>query len=350
MVANWEFALPYATGDYVCYLTDKMFVLPDALHRVGTAIDLASNPDMVTWTADAFHPDTYDDYFGSGTYVRTEADLRSGRLARTERFSRGYRHFDPGRELDRRGRAAVARQEQSASDYCRGKLAFGAYSRDLIGRIIGRNGTLFRNISPDYTSMVLGLAEARDAVELDTSCVVQINTDISNGTLCDTHDDVALRFLNSLEGGAEAILPNLPIPGLYASLHNWVAHDYDSIRTANGLTFAFDLVNWLVYSSEDIHRPEREWSNPEIEAEQKDLLRGFLRSVDPAIARAVEARLAKRARARAEQSATVAPALWYRARRAIRRRLPSRPEVVAAPSRFQSITEAVTLGGVVARI
>jgi hypothetical protein len=37
-------------------------------------------------------------------------------------------------------------------------------------------------------------------------------------------------FLDTLSGGIEAILPELFVPGLYASQHNGVAHDYLSLR------------------------------------------------------------------------------------------------------------------------
>ena len=285
MVENWNHALQFATGAYVSYLTDKMFVLPDALGLVEHAIDAAGGPEIVSWTGDAFNPASYADYFGAGLYVGVSSPVRSGR----------YRRFSPARELNRRGRGDVSRGEQSWSDYSRGKLAFGAYRRDLLQRIVKRYGALFHNINPDYTSMVLGLTEAHDAIELALSCVVSVNTDISNGMLCDTNDTAALAFLNSLAGGGESILPNLLVPGLYVSLHNWVAHDFLTLRTDFGLSFGFNTANWLVYCREDAYRPGRVWSDPRVEAEQKALFAAFVGSLDPALSAAVQARIAKRA-------------------------------------------------------
>jgi hypothetical protein len=218
-------------------------------------------------------------------YLGVSSEVRSGL----------YQQFTPADELDRRGRGDVARGEQSASEYCRGKLVFGAYRRELVERIVERYGVLFHSINPDYTSMVLGLTEARDAIELAFSCVVSVNTDISNGMLSDTDDAAALGFLNSLAGGAESILPNLMVPGLYVSLHNWVAHDFLTLKRAFGLTFEFNMANWLVYCSEDVNRTERRWSDAHVEAEQKALLAAFLESLEPAVAAAVQARFAERA-------------------------------------------------------
>jgi glycosyltransferase involved in cell wall biosynthesis len=285
MVENWNHALQSATGDYVSYLTDKMFVLPDALAHVERAIDAAGGPEIVSWTSDAFNPASYADYFGNGSYVGLSPNARS----------RLFRRYSPAGALDRRGRGEVARGEQTWPDYCRGKIAFGVYRRELLGRIANRFGALFHNISPDYTSMVLGLTEAHDAIELPVSCVVSVNTDISNGMLSDTNDAAALAFLNSLEGGADGILPNLLVPGLYASLHNWVAHDFLTLKKAFGLRFKFNTRNWLVYCHEDIYRFGRRWSDPQVETEQKRILATFLESLDPRAAAAVQARIAARA-------------------------------------------------------
>lgn len=289
MVENWNHALPFATGEYISYLTDKMFVLPDALAHVEQAIDAAGGPEIVSWVTDAYHPESFADYFGPGQYWWALPSVEAS----------PYRSFSPADELARRGRAEAPRGEQSASDYSRGKIAFGAYRCDLVERIVGRYGALFRNISPDYTSMVLGLTEAHDAIELGGSCVVSVNTDISNGHLVDTDDAAALAFLNSLAGGAEGIVPNLLVPGLYASLTNLVAHDYLTLKRAFGLGFGFNTTNWLVHCTEDIYRPNREWSDPRVEAEQKALLATFVASLEPAVAKEVRERVAARAKRRA---------------------------------------------------
>ena len=328
MVENWTNALQFATGDYVCYLTDKMFVLPNALGRIERAIDAASGPEIVSWTSDAFNPESYADYFGDGVYFRMSADIRL----------RSWARYAPARELDRRGRAEVSRGEQASSDYSRGKLVFGAYSRDLLRRIVERRGGPFHNINPDYTSMVLGLAEARSAIEMAESCVVGINTDISNGWLGDNRDMAAFQFLDSLAGGMEVIGPRLMVPGLYVSQHNWVAHDYLSMRAAFGLSFEFNEVNWLTYIAEDVRRPSRIWSDSRVEAEQKGLLATYLASLEPAVAAAVERRVAARA---ARDVAT-------RKRPHVRRLLPrrwQRPEPLPATS----IQAAVELMGAAGR-
>ena len=326
MVENWNHALPFATGDYVSYLTDKMFVLPDALGHIERAIDSAGGPEIVSWTSDAFNPASYADYFGDGQYFVLSSGIRPGL----------YRRFSPAEELNRRGRGEVSRGEQGSSEYCRGKLVFGAYRRELVQGIVKRYGALFHNISPDYTSLVLGLSEARDAIELAASCVVSVNTDISNGMLCDSDDTAALAFLNSLAGGAERILPRMLVPGLYVSLHNWVAHDFLTLKETFDLPFEFSPANWLVYCSEDINRPDRQWSDARIEAEQKRLLSLFIESLDTTVVAAIRLRIA----ARAARAVDAASAAAKQSRPSLRRLLPrrwQRPTTL----RFPSIQAAV---------
>jgi hypothetical protein len=328
MVDNWNHALAFASGDYVCYLTDKMFVLPRALGRIERAIDASGGPEIVSWTSDAYNPVSNSDHLGAGSYFRMAADLKAGQ----------HRAFAPAADLNRRGEAEVSRQEQSPADYCRGKLVFGAYHRDLVQRIVSRYGALFHNISPDYTSMVLGLTEARDAIEMSESCVVSVNTDISNGMLSDTNDAAALAFLNTLSGGAAAILPQLLVPGVYASLHNWVAHDFLTLRKAFDLAFSFSTTNWIAYTHEDINRPQRVWSDPRVEAEQKGLLDEFLKSLEPSVIASVQARLAQRASTRDRDATPAAspPSLVGRLRHGLGKRL-ARSRPMPAPSIYAAV-------------
>ncbi|MGH2462328.1 MAG: glycosyltransferase family 2 protein [Candidatus Limnocylindria bacterium] len=326
MVENWNHALPFAAGEYVCYLTDKMFVLPDALTHIEQAIDAAGGPDIVSWTSDFYFPTSYPDYFGDGRYGRVRSSVRGL-----------FRPYSPADELDMRGAARQSRTEQSPADYGRGKLVFGAYRRELVERIVDRYGALFHNINPDYTSMVLALTEAHNAIEHSASCVVSVNTDVSNGMLCDTSDAAALGFLSSIAGGVASVLPNMLVPGLYASLHNWVAHDYLTLKRAYGLDFGFNVANWLVYCHEDIHRPERRWSDPQVEVEQKGLLRAFVESQQPNVVATFEARLAARA----------APAKRPPLRRLLGHVVPQslrRPTPSISPS-IQAAVERIAAGG-----
>ena len=65
---HFEFALEYATGDYVAYLTDKMVVFPHALADVDAVIR-ASGADIVNWACAEYYLEDPESPLGAGTLV-----------------------------------------------------------------------------------------------------------------------------------------------------------------------------------------------------------------------------------------------------------------------------------------
>ena len=277
MVANWNYAAQFATGDYVCVFTDKMFLLPDALARAERAIQATRHSDggeveILSWVSDAYQPNAYPDYFGAGTYTAVQADADS-----TDEVVR----FSPADELDWKAVGHVSRYEQSPSQYCRGKIVFGAYHRHLIARINERFGQLFHDISPDYTSMVLALSIAKSAIELRSSAVVSISTDLSNGMLGAVHDKHALGYISSLSDDIRVLCDNMLVPGLYASQANVVSHDYLALKRRFDLDVSLDARNWLCHCIEDLGRPDRVWSSAEVEQQQSALMEACVVALAP---------------------------------------------------------------------
>ncbi|MEO7359690.1 MAG: glycosyltransferase family A protein, partial [Gemmatimonadaceae bacterium] len=289
MVDNWNYAVQFATGEYVCIFTDKIFMLPGALDRISRALTHMHEPEIISWVSDAFQPSRYPDYFGAGEYTATQADEARAAPAAA---------YDPLEALRIKCRGDVSRYEQSPSQYCRGKMVFGAYSRELISRIVAKYGQLFLDISPDYTSMVLALAEATSACELSSSAVVSIATDISNGVLTSTNDALSLKYLKLLSGDMNDMMANTLVPGLYASQANIVSHDYLAVQRRFGIDVTLDVRNWLVYCIEDLSRPDRVWSCAEVEQEQTNIMHQFVGALAPNDQSAVISKLESRFDAR----------------------------------------------------
>lgn len=265
MVANWNHALQYATGDYVCYFTDKMFLLPGTLSYA--AAILQEHPaEILNWAGSSFSPLKYPDYFGLGVYVKGTSGIATAKY---------FEKFDPKGELRKKVFAAISRGEQDPSHYARGKICFGAYDRKLIARILDRTGQLFYNVSPDYTSMILGLSYANSAVEINQPGIVHINTDLSNGGQGAIRDEHALSFLTSLDHH-DQLFEEMLVPNLYSCVHNVVAHDYIALQRKLDLDYELNRVNWLVYIAEDLDLPGRLWSSPQIELEHRRLLANFV--------------------------------------------------------------------------
>ena len=119
--------------------------------------------------------------------------------------------------------------------------------------------------------MVLASVIAESAYELEDAGVVHINSKISNGGKNTTYDDSCLKYIKSIEKDCP-ILPSLPVPSLYSSLHNCVLHDYTTLKEKFSLQYEVDLVKWLVQMNEDINLENRVWSSEEIELSQKNIL------------------------------------------------------------------------------
>ncbi|MEP6778827.1 MAG: glycosyltransferase family 2 protein [Gemmatimonadaceae bacterium] len=287
MVENWNFAAGQASGEYVAVFTDKMFLLPDALERVVRALPLEaeSMPEIVSWTSDSYQPASYADYFGGGTYTAVQSDVASA-----DRVIR----YAPREALHEKVAGLRSRYEQTPSQYCRGKIVFGMYHRNLIERIVKQCGQVFHDISPDYTSMILGLSLANSAVELKSSAVISMNTDLSNGLLGANHDEHALGYLRSLSNEPEVFFRNMLVPGMYAAQHNVVSHDYLSLQRRFNLEFDFDRLNWLGYCIEDLSKVDRVWSSAAIEERQMGLMYAFMGTLSAEEQARVVARLEQR--------------------------------------------------------
>jgi len=267
MVENWNFSLEFATGEYVCYFTDKMFVLPGTLSALDQVLK-KTQPEIINWIDDKYIPNSFPDYFGAG-YYRVE----SGKLLESYQ----YQEYDPQEELSKKTIASVSRNEQDPSHYARGKVCFGCFRQSLVSKIIRKTGILFHDISPDYTSMILGLSYAESAVELIRSGIVHITTDLSNGAQSAIKDKLALDFLTSLNSFPR-LLSELLVPHLYSSQHNIVSHDYLSLKRRFDLDLKFNEVNWLTYIYEDLANGGREWSSQEIKNEHFSIFSEYLAS------------------------------------------------------------------------
>jgi len=116
---HFEFALDFATGDYVAYLTDKMVVLPHTLAAAEAAIR-TSGADIVNWAYAPYQIDDSKNPSGPGALTE-EFEFLNGKP----------KSYDPNAALRFKASCAVPRDKQHTRDYLLGKIIFGCYSREL---------------------------------------------------------------------------------------------------------------------------------------------------------------------------------------------------------------------------
>jgi glycosyltransferase involved in cell wall biosynthesis len=247
---HFEFALDFATGDYLAYLTDKMAILPRALSDADAAVR-GSKADIVNW---AYAPYVIDD---------SRNPSGSGTLAEEFEFLRGQpKLYDPIATLRFKASGAVPRDRQNTRDYALGKIVFGCFSRELVDRIRAKSGTVFCGATHDYSAMVQALSLARSCVMLNRYEIVFITLprDQSLGSATATQPQRALEYFRSFSE-ADSILASLLVPGLYASQHNMVAHDYRKFLPLYGNMHFFNETNWLSAIRSDLTDRSKIWAD-----------------------------------------------------------------------------------------
>jgi glycosyltransferase involved in cell wall biosynthesis len=319
---HFEFALPHATGDYVTYLTDKMVVFPHTLSTVDAVIR-ESGADIVNWVCAEYFLDDPESPLGSGTLVE-ELEFLDGRPT----------PYDPLAALRLKASCSVPREKQARREFVLGKLVFGCYSRRLIDEIRSGSGTVFGGATHDYSAMVQALSLARTCVMLNAYVALffSLPRAQSSGSATATEPQRALEYYRAFTD-PDAILSSLLVPGVYASQHNMVAHDYKKFLALYGNERFFSERNWLRAIAIDLVSDWMIWRDPDEKAAQLALFRRHVKRPGHLLAAKATVRLAE-ARARAIQTRD----------RVLDRHPPATSEAFSAASLEQAMAHALSDG------
>jgi glycosyltransferase involved in cell wall biosynthesis len=259
MVQHWNFAFEACSGEYIGFFTDKTFPLQREWQKlIDSVLIQSSNTDIINWTSDDYYPKDMFQFFGVGHYLSRSKNTWLQKA------------YEPKHELFRRLNTKQHRDDMGSSDYARGKICFGLYHRRICEHIKKGSGQLFHPYSPDYTSMSLALSVAKDAVEVDSALVIQVNTNISNGGRIQFSNVAAKEYQSSVaEIGSDS---NLPINGLYSSLSNVVLHDLLLGPRLLTLSVDYDAEIWLSHMSRDLLNTKFVWDSPDEKVEQIKIL------------------------------------------------------------------------------
>lgn len=215
---NWEFGCDAASGDYVAVMIDKTVWLPSTARL---ALDAAERESVqvVSWWSAVFDP------------VDEARSLTEGGYWPLPYQATGPLRFD-GREQLRRAISFAVRRGTEGGEYYRGKICFGIYRRDVLQALRERAGRVFPPISPDYTSRIVALASIPSFLDLGVALQLSFVSQSSNGARVDRDPRWAKHFLDAIDPN---LVDRLPIPGLFSSQHNVVAHDYKLAEELAGM-------------------------------------------------------------------------------------------------------------------
>ena len=259
---HFEFALEHATGDYVTYLTDKMVVFPHALSDADAVIT-ASGADIVNWACVEYSLDDAGSPLGSGTLVEEFEFLNGHREA-----------YDPIAALRVKAACGLPREQQDTREFVLGKIVFGCFSRQLIDRLRSRSGTVFGGATHDYSAMVQALSVARTCVMLNAyeAIFFSLPRDQSLGSATATEPQRALQYYRTFTS-PDSMLSSLLVPGVYASQHNMVAHDFKKFLPVYGNEHLFSKRNWIRAIAADLLSDSMVWLDSAEKASQVNVFR-----------------------------------------------------------------------------
>jgi glycosyltransferase involved in cell wall biosynthesis len=283
---NWEAGCAEVSGDYIGVMIDKTVWLSSTLsHAMGVLEETSAA--VLSWWDSSFEP--YDE----------RSDLTTGDFHAYDLPPRGPTAFSGAEELAEAMSFGIRRGLEGPA-YFRGKICFGLYRRDVLDLIRSRVGRLFPPICPDYTSRVGALLTAPSFVDAGVALQLSFSTEVSNGRRTELDPAYARSFLEQID---PELLDRLPIPGLYASPHNYVAHDYLLAEKLG--EYELDRRNLTARVREDLDL-KAGWPDPQVRRQQYRLLaaaehrvgRSRLDIYAGTVSRRLRPRLAARAAAR----------------------------------------------------
>jgi len=264
---NFEFGLKFAQGDYVTFMTDKMILLHDALDRVKECIE-KTNSDIVNWpyiiynTCDVRNPDQQGNVLYPSSDKNTDVP---------------FSEYSPLSHLRFKANGAISRHKETVEQYAKGKACFGFYSKKLINKIIENSGSVYGGATHDYSAMVQALCLANKAAILTNPGIFFIGLPVekSLGSLTSISSPAALAYFKSFKNWKE-IIDSLLIPGLYASQHNMVAHDYLKYLKIYNKEKYFNKINWVSSIKKDIYLIGKIWSSHDECDKQHNILNSYI--------------------------------------------------------------------------
>lgn len=264
---HWEYACSHATGSYITILMDKYMFYPFAISDIYKLANKNDCPDIINWICEGVVPEE-SNYSQLHEKATVKYSLNFKRLEKKPTI------YDPREELKRRRNNSGHSISKEKELYFRGKIVSGAFKMSMVKKIITKHGRLFPPCSPDYTSLTLGLANAKKCI--DSNKVLSQYIRIRGGGYAEKRSRNNLSsFLNEMDG--YKYYNFLPIKELYLFGDNWVAWDYyaDYPRDKPIDNFVDLDYKKLVNNIKKTMRTYV-WDNAEQEYQQKKILSEFI--------------------------------------------------------------------------
>jgi len=217
MSDHWDFAIQYASGEYVTLINEKFLFHPNAASTLKSLSEKFDKPDILSWQFEHFHLSNIDKLVGayhplikpcSPTPYSASCELK--------------RRFDFNEPL-------FGRHTQEKISY--GKIYSGAVKKDIIKQVKSAFGRVFMPTSPDFTSLICFLNFSRRCLDVGRSLMVVVSGEnISTGESTRVSLAATKRSLSETYDNPELYLNSLIIPGLGVGHSIFIASDYLALQ------------------------------------------------------------------------------------------------------------------------
>lgn len=213
MCGNWEYGLQFASGKYIGFMQDKMYMYVDSLERLYDCLLAEKFPDMVNWGWDFFDLD------------RKEGSSFSGILCHIA-GKNGWGRRRPEEEIEKKLLFMNGNYQFPGGIPGCGSLLAGVVRKEIIDYIVDTYGSVFNFFNPDYGPPLLLLSLVKSLFFYDAPLFVMVPLVHSEGLRHSISYEAACRFQETSPCGVSR-LQYATIPCLRVTNTNMVSADYN---------------------------------------------------------------------------------------------------------------------------
>jgi len=218
MPEHWEFASLHAEGVYVLFLTDRSVLKRHALKTIYNAIKaVGGNVPVCSWRWSLYDDVAKREFSDRKIRAGNDVVMLDSRLVAAE-FAKGYSQYP----------------------YNLPRGLNSCYRNELVKSLQERYGTVFRPISPDFTSAFLLLANIDGVLFIDQALFISQGLSTSNGG---EYIKTGAAYLQSL--GERDWFTKVPIK--VNLVESTIFQDYLEIQDLAGGTLNQVNIDWVVY-------------------------------------------------------------------------------------------------------
>lgn len=215
MSDHWEYAIAFATGDYIAVISEKFIFRQDAF-SILNKLAVNKQPDILSWQYDFF--ELTDNQRMLGSYHPLLKPVVPECYSAADELKRRLDFIEP----------MFSRYKQEKN--CYGKIYSGCVRRHIVETTKNIFGRVFTPFSPDFTSMICFLSQSDLCLDVGQSLMLLVSGEgISNGVKTRTSIGTIINLLEESNSNFEQYCNTMIIPGFGVGHSVSIASDYQTI-------------------------------------------------------------------------------------------------------------------------